>query len=74
MSDDLLAVALPSVVTVAGLLIVKVLDIRFAARRERAERSEHHERRRQHRGEVRERASLLARLERLDRERGRDRD
>ncbi len=72
MSDDLLAVALPSVVTVIGLLAVKLIDIR--AQRERAERTAHHERRRQHRGEVRERASLLARLERLDRERGRDRD
>jgi hypothetical protein len=73
-SDDLLAVALPSVVTVAGLLMVKVLDIRFAARRARAERNAHHERRRQHRGEVRERASLLARLARLDHERGRNRE
>jgi hypothetical protein len=72
-SDDLLAVALPSVVTVAGLLMVKVLDIRFAARRARAERNAHHERR-QHRGEVRERASLLARLARLDHERGRNRE
>jgi hypothetical protein len=73
-SDDLLAVALPACITALGLVVVKVLDIRFAARRERATRSEHHERRRQHRGEVRERASLLARLERLDRERGRERE
>ena len=64
MNEQLLAVVLPSLITVLGLIVVKLIDIKFAADRERAE----HRRRHAQHG----RASLVTRLERLERERMRD--
>lgn len=65
MSEELLAVVLPSIITALGLVVVKILDIKFAADRERAAK------RRRHRPPP-DAQSLLARLERLERERLRD--